>query len=283
MKNNGILIADGFELAYRIEGSGHPVLVVGSSLYYPRLFSKAIREHLKLIFVDHRGFVKPPADMKPEDYGIDRILNDIERFRQELDLERFSILGHSGHAFLAAEYAVKYPEYIDRVILLNSAPTNSPARQEESQSFFSQTADPGRLGKFEKDMALLAKDLEQEPERRFAHLLIRMGAQSFYDYHFDASYMWEGVYTNMPVIDHLWGEAFANINLYDRLPMISKPVFLGLGRYDYLVAPLTLWDGIEHKLGQITKVVFERSGHNPMFEEAVLFDTVLLKWMNTPE
>lgn len=60
MERQGKIVIDGFELLYRMEGKGTPVLVVGSAVYYPRLFSPALGEQVQLIFIDHRGFAKAP-------------------------------------------------------------------------------------------------------------------------------------------------------------------------------------------------------------------------------
>lgn len=279
MGNKGIVTIDGFELAYRIEGEGTPVLVVGSEVYYPRLFSEEIKQKLKLIFIDHRGFVEPPRVLKPEDYSLDRVLDDIEIIRETLALENFVILGHSGHAFMALEYARKYPAHVQKVVLLNTAPSNSPERQKQSRVFFEETASPERKIKFEQDIALLPGDLEREPERRFAHVCTRMGAHSFCDYSFDAAPTWDGVYTNMEIIDHLWGDAFGKIDLLQRVMDLNKPVFLGLGRYDYLVGPSSLWDSLEAGGTPVKKIVFEQSGHNPMVEESHVFDSALVDWI----
>lgn len=161
----------------------------------------------------------------------------------------------------------------------NSAPTNSEARQRQSFVFFNETASPERKRQFEKDIALLESDIKKESERRFVHMCIRMGAQSFYDYTFNAAYMLEGVYTNMPIIDHLWGEAFGELNLIQSLASFNKPVFVGLGRYDYLVAPVSLWNSVDDTYENVKKVIFEYSGHNPMFEEPQSFDRELIKWV----
>lgn len=166
------------------------------------------------------------------------------------------------------------------MVLLNTAPTNSPERQQQSIAFFNETASPERKRQFEADIALLAGDIQREPERRFAHMCIRMGAHSFYDYAYDAAWMWEGVFTSMPVMDHLWGEAFARLNLIDSLKEVAKPVLIGLGRYDYLVSPVSLWDAVDDSQEHVKKVIFEKSGHNPMFEEPELFDAILTDWIH---
>lgn len=280
MNNTQRVISDGFELNYCIKGQGTPILVVGSSVYYPRLFSENLYEKFQFIFLDHRGFVAPPRTLTSEDYTLDKVLDDIEIARHSFNLDEFIILGHSGHAFMALEYAKKYPKHVRKVILLNSAPTNNEERQRQSFSFFNETADPERKVQFEKDIALLESDIQNDPARRFVHMCIRMGAHSFYDYTFNAAYMWDGVYTNMQIIDYLWGEAFGKLNLIQSLKNVNKPVFLGLGRYDYLVSPVSLWDPVDDTHTNVTKVIFEHSGHNPMFEEPQLFDNKLVEWIN---
>ncbi|WP_336636666.1 alpha/beta hydrolase [Lysinibacillus fusiformis] len=279
MTRNQKIICDGFELHYCIKGQGEPILVVGSSVYYPRLFSENLSQHFQLIFLDHRGFVKPARPLKQEDYTLEKIVDDIEQARQLLKLEHVIILGHSGHAFMAMAYADKYPQHVRKVILLNTATTNSQERQQQSLSFFDANASVARKKQFEREIAFLAQDLKKEPERRFVHMCIRMGAHSFYDYSFNATAMWEGVYTNMEVIDYLWGRAFAEQNLLQLTRSFPKPIFVGLGRYDFLVAPVSLWEAIEDT-PQVKKVIFEKSGHNPMFEEPELFDEQLINWIN---
>ncbi|MDG4658065.1 alpha/beta hydrolase [Ectobacillus antri] len=275
----GSLNREGFELQYCIKGQGYPIVVVGSSVYYPRLFAKALYEKFTFIFLDHRGFVKPISALREVDCTLEDILDDIEAARQHLQLKEFAILGHSGHAFMALGYAKKYPQYVQRVILLNTAPTNSQERQQESFSFFNKTASKERKAQFEKEIAFLEQDIKQDPERRFVHMCIRMGAHSFYDYAFDGLYLWEDVNTNMKIIDYLWGDAFAKLNLIDSLHNVTKPVFIGLGRYDYLVAPVSLWDSVDEN-NNVKKVIFEYSGHNPMLEEPEVFYKELVQWMS---
>ncbi|MDN4080840.1 alpha/beta hydrolase [Paenibacillus polymyxa] len=274
------VISDGFELKYTIRGNGKSILVIGSSVYYPRIFSDHLYKKFQFIFLDHRGFAKPTRALKPEDYTLDKVIKDIETARQCLHLDPFIILGHSGHAFMALEYAKQYPDYVEKVVLLNSAPTNSQERQRQSLSYFYETASPARKERFEKDIVLLEDDIKRDPDRRFVHMCIRMGAQSFYDYTYDAAHMWNDVHTNMPIIDYLWGEAFGKIDLIQSLGDVDKPMFIGLGRTDYLVAPVSLWDRVDDSYTNVKKVVFEHSGHNPMFEEPHYFDQTLTEWIN---
>ncbi|MFH7029493.1 MAG: alpha/beta fold hydrolase [Heteroscytonema crispum UTEX LB 1556] len=103
-------MSDGFKLQYIVEGDGIPTIVVGSSIYYARTFSQELRTKLKIAFIDHRGFASGNYCQDKEKYHLELLVDDIELLRQELGFEKFVMIGHSGHAFIALEYAKKYPE-----------------------------------------------------------------------------------------------------------------------------------------------------------------------------
>ncbi|WEZ20417.1 alpha/beta fold hydrolase [Bacillus subtilis] len=280
MERAGICHSDGFDLAYRIEGEGAPILVIGSAVYYPRLFSPDIKQKYQWVFIDHRGFAKPKRELRAEDSGLDAVLADIERMRAFLQLEDVTILGHSGHAFMALEYARTYSKQVRKVALFNTAPDNSEERQRKSESFFMETASLERKKRFEKDIVNLPQDIEKDPERRFVHMCIRAEAKSFYQERPHAAAFWDGVFTNMPIMDELWGKTFARIDLIQRLADVRMPVYIGLGRYDYLVAPVSLWDTVADLYPHVDKVIFEKSGHQPMLEEPEAFDQSFSKWLD---
>ncbi|MGQ5208524.1 alpha/beta fold hydrolase [Bacillus subtilis] len=280
MERAGICHSDGFDLAYRIEGEGAPILVIGSAVYYPRLFSSDIKQKYQWVFVDHRGFAKPKRELRAEDSRLDAVLADIERMRTFLQLEDVTILGHSGHAFMALEYARTYPKQVRKVVLFNTAPDNSEERQRKSESFFMETASLERKKRFEKDIANLPQDIDKDPKRRFVHMCIRAEAKSFYQERPHAAALWDGVFTNMPIMDELWGKTFARLDLIQRLADVRMPVYIGLGRYDYLVAPVALWDAVDGLYPHVDKVIFEKSGHQPMLEEPEAFDQSFSKWLD---
>ena len=62
---------------------------------------------------------------------------------------------------------------------------------------------------------------------------------------------------------------------------LRVPMLLAHGRYDYVV-PSTMWEGIVDKLPDAHLHLFERSGHQPFFEEPQRFAGVVLAWMGRP-
>lgn len=260
-----------------------PALVIGDSTYYPRTFAGSIREHLQLIFVDHRGFVPPPSDdLKGEEYPLDTLLNDIETVRQALQLHHFVVVGHSGHAFVALAYAKTYSQYVSHVVLIGASPDYSPATAQARFAYFEENATADRKTALAVSMAQLPARIEAEPDRRFVHMCVCAGPLSWYDYTFDASPLWAGVYTNMPAIDHLWGVVFRDIDITQGLDQLDKPIFLALGKYDYLTGLPFLWDQIKTQFRDLTIRIFDQSAHTPQLEEADLFNQELIRWIQQP-
>lgn len=277
---HGTIQSGVFELAYRIEGSGRAALVIGSSIYYPRTFSAELRQSLKLVFVDHRGFARATGPTSPADYELATVLDDIELVRQRLGLGEVIIVGHSGHAYLALEYAKRYPQNVTQVVLIAAGPSQSVAHLELAEQNWQEAVCAERKSKLEADLRDLGGELAAAPERRFITFCIRLGARSWYDPSFDASPLWADVSVNMDGIDYLWGEAFRDLDIREGLRELKVPVFLALGRFDYLVAPYGAWHPYRPHFHDLTVRVFDRSSHTPQLEESQLFDDELLGWLN---
>lgn len=84
----------------------------------------------------------------------------------------------------------------------------------------------------------------------------------------------------MQMINYVWGIIFRDIDITKGLDQLNRPVFLGLGRHDYLVAPPSSWEPLRNKFKDLTIHIFEKSGHTPQLEESALFAQVLLEWLS---
>lgn len=275
----GTIQSDGFALGYRIEGTGKNALVIGSSLYYPRTFSQNIGKHLRMIFMDHRGFATGPDFVDTSAFALDLLLDDVERVRQELGLGQVIIIGHSGHGYMALEYAKKYPQHVSHVVLIGMGPNQSSASHAAAEQYLQDSVCPERKAFLQENLNHLAQDIAASPEKRFITFCLRLGARSWYNYTFDATPLWKDVTVNMQMFDYVWGKVFGEIDITRGLDNFDKPVFLGLGRYDFLVAPPCSWNPIRSKFKNFTIRIFEKSSHTPQYEEPELFDAELLQWL----
>lgn len=279
--HRGVITSQGFDLGYQIEGTGPNALVIGSSIYYPRIFSDNLRKHFRLIFIDMRAFA--PASETPLNFDLDLILDDVECMRQKLNLGQIIIIGHSGNAFLALEYAKKYPECVPHVVMIGTGPSFSEESKKAADQYWDEKAS-------QSQKAALAKSLEIHPDSELARTPLnqhfiwnytRHGPRIWYNFNFDSSSLWKDVNVNMAIFDYIWGTLFRDIDITKGLEKLDKPVFLALGRYDFIVAPPDSWDPLRSKFKNLSIRIFEHSGHSPFYEEGELFDTILLDWISS--
>jgi proline iminopeptidase len=277
----GTVEVEGARLGYQIEGDGPACLVVGSSVYYPRVFSQELRQHLRLAFADLRHFGVSDPSFSPDQISVETYPDDVERIRQALDLGDVVVIGHSMHGTIALEYARRYPEHVRGVVAIGAPPHRSRDAPSPSERLWETDASDARK-------EILARQLEElTPEVRAAlgpgQLWVReyvaSGPKIWFDPAYDGSWLWERVVLNGPLWSRVAGEVFMPYDLGQGPGEITVPVLIAHGRYDYFVA-YTLWEEHRHKLPRHTYVLFERSGHTPPLEEPDAFDQALLAWLH---
>jgi proline iminopeptidase len=79
----------------------------------------------RLLYFDQRGRGKSAEWVRAEEISLATDLEDIERVRQHFNLEAPTLLAHSWGSVLALEYALRYPNRVSRLILLNPAPASA--------------------------------------------------------------------------------------------------------------------------------------------------------------
>ncbi|WP_208868876.1 alpha/beta fold hydrolase [Streptomyces glaucescens] len=118
---------DGTRLTCHLRGTGGdaPLVVLPggpmrASAYLGDLGGLGRRRRLALLDLRGTGDSAAPAD--PASYRCDRMVDDVEALRRELDLERLDLLAHSAGGSLAMRYAARYPERVARLVLVTATP-----------------------------------------------------------------------------------------------------------------------------------------------------------------
>jgi proline iminopeptidase len=281
-EKRGVIEVEGARLDYLMEGSGPTCLLIGSSIMYPRLFSRDLRKHVRIVFLDGRHFVPTENGFDVHTVTIDTYAADIEKARKTLKLGKVFIMGHSIHGDLAMEYARRYPQNVIGAIVIASPPAGLAKTSAASQEFWDKDASGPRKHQLEVNWE---REGGQEAVKKlpggqaFIRTYVTNGPKYWFDQAYDCSWIWAGMDPNTAMTSQLFS-LFQNYDLTPGPGKITAPIFLALGRYDYVV-PHTLWDDQKQKLPNLSFHLFEQSGHTPQLEESALFDKALLAWMAT--
>jgi aminoacrylate hydrolase len=90
----------------------------GSGSYWvPQI--PALAPHFRVITYDHRGCGKTGGTV-PEDGGISAMADDVMEIVDQLDLQRFAFMGHALGGLIGLELALRRPDMISRLILINA-------------------------------------------------------------------------------------------------------------------------------------------------------------------
>jgi proline iminopeptidase len=109
-------------------GSGHPVIVLHGgpdfdhSYLVPEL--DGLAEQNRLVFYDQRGRGRSWSGEGPDSVTIDSEVEDLDRLRAWTGSTTVALLGHSWGGLLAMEYAIRHPERVSHLILMNTAPAS---------------------------------------------------------------------------------------------------------------------------------------------------------------
>jgi haloalkane dehalogenase len=116
---------NGLSLHYLDEGEGAPVVMVHGnpswSFYYRNLVL-ALRHRYRCIVPDHIGcgFSDKPGDDR-YDYTLSRRVDDLEQLLERLDVRAdITLVVHDWGGMIGMAYAVRHPERIRRLVILNT-------------------------------------------------------------------------------------------------------------------------------------------------------------------
>jgi pimeloyl-ACP methyl ester carboxylesterase len=107
---------------YEEAGSGEPLVLIrglGSDLQAWALQVPALARQFRVITYDNRGAGRSSAPDKP--YSVAGMAVDLAALLTELKIEKASVLGYSMGGMVAQEFALKYPNRLDKLILLGTS------------------------------------------------------------------------------------------------------------------------------------------------------------------
>lgn len=84
-----------------------------------------LSDKFHLIYYDQRGRGRSADSVKPEDVTLESEIADLDEVREHFHLDKVVLLGHSWGTVLALEYALRHPERVSRLVLMDPAPASA--------------------------------------------------------------------------------------------------------------------------------------------------------------
>jgi proline iminopeptidase len=260
-----ILSIRGVPLFVDVVGRGYPLALMhgGPGQDYTSLLPlKPLGDRFSLVFYDHRcNGQSVGADQST--MTMENLTADADALRQALGFEKWAVLGHSFGGQVALEYALRYPDSLSNLIVMNGGGDNwwveanssqllarrgyRPAAVEATRRFFNGEVTPATY--YSAFFKFMLAYFYRFPFLKYARE-IATGPKIFYRP--------EATIFGYRHVVNGW-------TVMDRLGEIRVPTLVIAGRWDFLFPPehqAILADRLPHARLELV----ERAGHNPHIE-----------------
>jgi proline iminopeptidase len=277
---------NGVDLHYRVIGDG-PVLFLVSpgwgiaSVYLQRAFS-SLATRLRLVFVDTRGsgLSGRPADAM--DMGTANMADDLEALRLHLDISEMSILGHSNSSAIALSYAIRYPDHVRRLVLIESQVLGLSAAADTQRILQNRSTDPRFEEATKVALTFFTGQINPALNDESLELFIAQ-ILALYLHRPEKSLPLALEQLSGPISSYAFTSQFAAdraipTDQIKSLDAIKAKVLIMVGRHDF-ICPVALSERLHEGIPESSLVIFEESGHFPWLEEPTAFFTELHRFL----
>lgn len=254
-------------LNVEVVGHGYPLLLMhgGPGLDHWSLAPfRKLADRFTLVFYDHRCNGRSTGAV--ESMTWENLTADADALRQELGFEQWAVLGHSFGGHVALEYALRYPQSLSHLILLDTG-ADSHWSQENAALVLAQR------GYSPKKVELVRRWFNGEfAPQEFFRMSMRIGGAYYH-----GPFLWAMA---KAMVDGAWRAKprpetfiFASRQLIrgwtvlERLGEITVPTLVMAGREDFVFPPECQKDLAAGIPGARLRMI-EHAGHEPHDEQS---------------
>jgi pimeloyl-ACP methyl ester carboxylesterase len=277
---------NGVSLHYRVAGDGPPLFVIppgwGVGNRYLQNGLGFLQRNFRLLWLDTRGSGlsgRPADDAK---MGTQDMADDLEALREYLGLPSVRVVGHSNSGAIALSYAERYPDRVNKMVLIGSQVLGFGAADETQKILQARAGDPRYESAVQAAASFFSGKTNPTASDTDLTAFVEQTLPLFL--HDPEKYL--------PVLrEHMSGEvesyAFRAQNAADRgaavdqtalLDRVRASVLILVGRHDW-ICPVPVSERLHAGIPGSRLVVFENSGHMPWVEERGAFAAELLEFL----
>lgn len=271
-------------------GPGYP------QIGYARNYQRELENDFVVVNWDQRGSGKSYHwEMSEDDLKVDNLIEDTkeltEYLKREFNQPKIFIVGHSWGSLLATLTVQKYPEHYYAYIGVGQV-ANSPQGELLSYEFALNEARKLNHEQAVHELESIGPPPYQNP-RKDATLerkwVTSFGGSERKSNSYQAlirGVLFSPEYTWVDGIRLLRGDSFSrnailpqtqHTNLFETVPELQVPVYLCMGRYDYMTPSAVAYSYYEQLIAPSKQFIwFEESAHFPHFEEIDKFHDLMV-------
>ena len=263
---------NGTTIWYDVVGAGPPCLVLHGGLGVDHILYQGtltpLEQRLRLVYLDHRGngrSGRPPLDT----ITIEQLADDAAALARHLGEERVAVIGHSYGGFVAQELALRHPDAVAALVLIDTTPGQLGATEDRDDE--QGPPPPPEVVAVLATLPSTNEELANGVCQLMPHYLHRRDPSEF-DAVLDAT-----IFDAAAMIRGF--EVLASWSSVDRLSTIAAPTLVLAGRHDVFTSRPQA-RRIASRIPGAELVIFEDSGHMPWLDEPDHFFEVVNGWLD---
>lgn len=264
--------------------------------------AKALSGKMKVVIFDQLGVLRSDGIAENESYSMEYQIEMVEEMRKILGIEKWSVLGHSYGGMLVVLYASACPDSVHKIILEcpslwfeDSARSTAEYLSEHIHSLNDGEAvklwEKVRFADYQDktevvwDLSSLLGYVTDMELRFYLHGITLEEYEMSMDTTDIANEMWSKGEQHLrklletPAAGSAQKRVLMTDDLLPLIPKIAAPMLLINGKYD----PACTKHQIEYIMNSaqdVTRAVFENSGHFPRLEEAEKYTNTVLSFLD---
>lgn len=268
-------------LFVKVIGQGDPLLIMhgGPGADHTTMLSlEPLADQFTLIFYDHRCNGRSTgADVTSMNW--ENLTADADALRQELGFEKWAVLGHSFGGMVALEYALRYPQHVSHLLLMDTCGDIRWVRQNALELLTKQGYKPAEV------QAARRFFRGELTPREFLPTMMKFGKAYYYNP--SLLTLIREIFSGglrVKVRPEAQIYAFSRLlpgwTVMDRLGEITAPTLVLAGRHDFQFPP-------EHqailalRISSAQLALIERAGHNAPIERPAEVIEAVRRFMST--
>lgn len=252
--------------------------------------AERLKDSLYVIMIDQRGVCRSEGITEEESFGLNDLVEDCEEIRKLLQIEKWSVIGHSFGGYVALLYARAYPNSIEKIIF--EGPTFDFALT--SRALLQRTGTLlTKYGKEEVAEECLAYSSSNTSSEELLETYIRLSDEleekrmEIYenkefktDYSLYSDEEWEEFSKRSEIhFDRLKAERAFHTSLLSKIKDVENPMLLIVGKYDVVTCEKQI-ETFNKDARNGKHIIFEESGYTPHYEEADRFAETVIHFLN---